>query len=68
MLPPFERLIREAAAALPRDATCDDIALWIIARRSNALRLILGGLARRTLRRHDDDPAWLRLAHVESKR
>jgi hypothetical protein len=68
MLPPFERLIREAAAALPRDATCDEIALWIIARRSNALRLILGAIARKTLRRHDDDPAWLRLVHVERER
>ncbi|QXM25484.1 hypothetical protein KO353_04450 [Elioraea tepida] len=68
MLPPFERLIREAAAALPRDATCDEIALWIIARRSNALRLILGAIARQTLRRHDDDPAWLRLARLERQR
>ena len=68
MLPCFERLIREAAAALPRDATCDEIALWIIARRSNMLRLILAGLARRTLRRHDDQPAWLGLAHVERER
>jgi hypothetical protein len=68
MLPPFERLIREAAAALPPDATCDEIALWIIARRSNALRLILGAIARQTLRRHDDDPAWLRLVHVERQR
>jgi hypothetical protein len=68
MLPALERLVRETATSLPSDATCDDIAQWIIARRGNALRLILAAIARQTLRRHDDEPAWLRAVHAERQR
>jgi len=65
MLPPIERLIREAVASLPCDTTCDDIAAWIISRRLNTLRIFLAGCARQALRRYDEEPAWLRPAHVQ---
>ncbi len=65
---PLDRLVAEAVDALPPGATCDAIAAWIMTRRANALRALLAGYARHTLRRWDEPP-WTRAPeHAEARR